>query len=138
MIFDKTECETANEFFEAAFLLKLHGHKEHSQKIMKQAYYQLLLWHNEFQKITGIEDVILSTRQQVISSKPRNPNHDETIRIAKATWEKYPGASKERLCKKLRDHFNGRVSVDSLNSWVKKANIQPPKPGVYTSFLLVI
>lgn len=128
--------ETKN--FTAAMLLEHQGFNAMAQNICDGIYANRL--RGELN--SRMEQMILSEafkeKQKNIAQRPRNPHHDDALRIAKATWEKYPGASKERLCKKLRDHFNGRVSVDSLNSWIKKANIQPPKPRVYTSFSLVI
>lgn len=73
-----------------------------------------------------------------IAKKPRNPHYAEAMRIAKATWEKYPGASKGQLCRSLNEYFNGKVSIDTLDSWIKKEKIQPPKPEKNTSFMLVI
>ncbi|ELY4598213.1 hypothetical protein SM003_000779 [Cronobacter malonaticus] len=131
-------CEEADELFLSAALLELHGYLKQAQKTRKNAYYLLIQKDFLMEKLSKIEQIIKNARQKVASSKPRNKNYDSAISIAKATWEKYPGASKGSLCRALRNHFNGGVSVDRLDAWIKKAAIQPPKPEKYTSFVLVI
>ncbi|EAO7484802.1 hypothetical protein O0466_000432 [Salmonella enterica] len=91
----------------------------------------------EAEKIKNIETVIKLSRQKAIAKKPRNPHYNEALRIAKATWERYPCAAKGPLCRNLRKHFNGKVSVDRLDVWIKEAELQPPRPERYTSFVLV-
>lgn len=136
--FKTTGCEAADDLFLSAALLSFHGYTEQSQKTLKHAYYYLLQDHIEAEKLGRIEDIIKNTKQKIISGKPRNKNYNEAIAIAKATWAKYPAAGKGNLCRALQSYFNGGVSIDRLNAWIKKAGIQPPKPDKYTSFSLVI
>ncbi|MFW0857482.1 hypothetical protein QMS86_16365 [Cronobacter dublinensis] len=131
-------CEEADELFLSAALLEFHGYFEQAQKTRKHAYYLLIQNQVQVEKLSNIEQIIKNTQQKVASSKPRNKNHESVISIAKATWEKYPGASMGKLCEKLRTHFNGGVSLDTLERWIKAAKIRPPKPEKYTSFSLVI
>ena len=135
--FKDTGCDGANDLFISASLLQAHGHIEQAKKTLKHAHYLLLQHHTEPERLGQIEDVLKSSRQQSIAKKPRNPHYSEALRIAKSTWEKYPGAAKGQLCENLRKHFNGGVSIDRLDAWIKEAEIQPPRPEKYTSFVLV-
>ncbi|MFE8048147.1 hypothetical protein [Brenneria goodwinii] len=132
-------CPDANDIFKAACVLHLYGHDELSNKLLIQAYQKLIDYQSAHVKLSGIEEVIKLSRQKTISSKPRKPHYrEEALRIAKLTWEKHPGASKKRMCEKLRDHFDGKVSVKSLDNWIKKEKIQPSPPKEYTSFNLIL
>ena len=131
-------CEAADDLFLSATLLRAHGHVEQAKKTMKHALY--LLWQSktEADRLSALEHVFSSARQRTIAKKPRNKHYDEVIRIAKATWEKYPAASKGQMCENLSKHFNGGVSADRIDVWIRNAGIQPPKPKKHTSFALVI
>lgn len=136
--FKDTGCEGANDLFISASLLQAHGHTEQARKTLKHAHYLLFQHTTEPERLGNIEDILKSSRQQSIAKKPRNKNYDEAMRIAKATWNKYPAASKGQMCKNISKHFNGGVSVDRLDAWIKEAGIQPPRPKKHTSFALVI
>lgn len=77
-------------------------------------------------------------KQHLKSAKPRNTHYEEAIKIISDTWSKYPAASKAGMCSKLHHYFNGAVSKDSINRWIKKSKLQPPKPERYTAFSLII
>lgn len=132
-----TGCEATDDLFVSAMMLQLHGYKEQARKTIKHGLYLLLQHHMAPSKLEKIENVIKSTKQQAIAKKPRNKHYSEAMRIAAATWERYPAASKGQLCKNLQNHFNGEVSVDRLEIWIKDAGIQPVKPAKHTSFVLV-
>ncbi|AOR63834.1 hypothetical protein [Pectobacterium wasabiae] len=132
-------CPDADDIFKAAGVLHLYGQDELSNKLLIHAYQKLIDCQLAHVKLSGIEDVIKSSRQKTISSKPRKPQYQkEALRIARLTWEKYPGASKKRMCEKIRDHFDGRVSLKSLDNWIKKEKIQPPPPKEYVIFRLIL
>lgn len=122
----------------AALTLYENGCEEESNTIMDSLYEDFLKERVKSSFIDEVSRVVSSNNQSAIASKPRNPHYHAAILIAKATWEKYPRASKKRLCEKLRDHFNKGVSIDRLNQWIKDEKIQPPKPTKYTDFYLVI
>ncbi|ULR31766.1 hypothetical protein MJO48_03375 [Dickeya fangzhongdai] len=88
--------------------------------------------------LNKIERDAYQKKLQENAKKPRNRHHDEAIQIASLTWEKFPGASKGSMCKKLHKYFNGQVSVDTLDIWIRKAGIQPPRPAKNEGFSLVI
>ena len=88
-------------------------------------------------KLANMLESVKSVRQQAIAKKPRNPHYSEAIRIADATWKKYSGASKAKMCENLYKYFGGKVGADTLDRWIKDAGIQPPRPEKFTSFTLV-
>ncbi|RJT27693.1 hypothetical protein [Buttiauxella izardii] len=133
-----TDCDAANDLMTAAALLQLHGYKEQAKKTLKHAFYLQCLHATEDGRLELLEKTLQSAKQQAVAKKPRNKNYDEAMRIARNTWDKYPGASKGQLCKNLKKHFNNGVSVDRLDAWFTDAGIVPPKPQKYTSFSLVL
>ncbi|CND22498.1 hypothetical protein [Yersinia frederiksenii] len=123
--------------FICALFLESQGCKDMAMTLFDDVYADSLR-EMMYPEIEGfISSKTFSERQRNNAKKHRNPHYAEAIRIAALTWERYPGASKGALCRNLQKHFSGRVSVDSLDEWIKEQGIQPPKPRVYTSFTLV-
>ncbi|BEM35529.1 hypothetical protein SME06J_42210 [Serratia marcescens] len=114
------------------------GFDDEARSILKTALYNEEMKLGQLKFIYYGNSVIANHKQSIRSSKPRNPHFEEAVRIATLTWKKYPGASKKTMCENLRNHFDGQVSIDSLDTWIKKQKIQPPKPKTYTSFTLVL
>ncbi|WP_025121324.1 MULTISPECIES: hypothetical protein [unclassified Serratia (in: enterobacteria)] len=127
----------SRELVLSSCIMHFLGFDDIARSILKTTFFneQMLLGQLKF--IYYGNSVITNYKQSKISSKPRNPHYAEALRIATLTWEKYPGASKKAMCENLQKHFNGRVSIDSLDAWIKKQKIQPPKPKTYTGFSLV-
>lgn len=73
-----------------------------------------------------------------IARRPRNPLHDEAIKIIKDTWLSYPTASKTSLCKAVNEHFSNKVSIKTLERWIDKYGLMPEKPQKYSSFTLIV
>lgn len=134
---EKSGCEITDDMLVSAALLHGYGHKEQAKKMLKHALYILWQHKTEDTRLKKLEEVFKSSRQKTIAKKPRNKHYDEVMRIAKDTWEKYPAASKGQMCENLSKHFNGGVSADRIDIWIKNSGIQPPKPQKYTSFALV-
>lgn len=63
---------------------------------------------------------------------------DEILAIMKATWNKNPALSKKKMIAKLMIRYEGRVDEGTLNSWIKKEKLLPPKPKKYLISDLVI
>lgn len=124
--------------FELMLMLSAIGNLEYSQMVADEVY-TCIMKHDLSEFIDGFaKKVYLREKAKEIARKPRNKYHEQAIKIAKATWQAFPGASMGKLCEKLRNHFNGGVSLDTLERWIKAAKIRPPKPEKYTSFSLVI
>ncbi|EOC8105576.1 hypothetical protein ACI5OA_002124 [Salmonella enterica subsp. enterica serovar Poona] len=81
---------------------------------------------------------IINKKKSEQASKPRNPLHDEIMLIIKATWGKYPESSKREIIKRIMSRYPGKVDEKTLNRWIKKAGIAPPRPTAYKNFSLVI
>lgn len=114
------------------------GFDDIARSLLETAFYNEKMKLGQLKFIHYGSSVISNYKQSLRSSKPRNPHYAEAMRIAALTWEKYPAASKKSMCVNLRNHFHGQVSIDTLNDWIKKQKIQPPKPKAYTSFSLVL
>ncbi|WP_208950169.1 hypothetical protein [Rahnella sp. ChDrAdgB13] len=114
------------------------GFDDIAKSLLETAFYNEEMKLGQLKFIHYGSSVVSNYKQSLRSSKPRNPHYAEAMRIAALTWEKYPAASKKSMCVNLRNHFNGQVSIDTLNDWIKKQKIQPPKPKAYTSFSLVL
>ncbi|MGN5575836.1 hypothetical protein [Enterobacter sp. Lyrl_3] len=72
------------------------------------------------------------------AKKARNRHSAQALKIAKATWRKYPGASLGQMCEKIRAYFNNEISIDTLKRGIKSAGIRPKSPNERKSFSLVI
>lgn len=68
----------------------------------------------------------------------RHHLHDEIVVIIKATWEKNPALSKKKMIAKLMNRYEGRVDEGTVDSWIKKEKLLPPKPKKYIMSELVI
>ncbi|ELQ6219980.1 hypothetical protein R2320_001213 [Cronobacter turicensis] len=124
--------------FEIMFFMSAIGSNEYSQLVADDIYTSIIK-KKCCEPIDFLaRKIYLRENSKEIAKKPRNKYHEQAINIAKATWQAYPGASMGKLCEKLRNHFNGGVSLDTLERWIKAAKIRPPKPEKYTSFSLVI
>lgn len=134
----RKEPPEAEKKFRAMLMLQYKGKVELAQVIadsieedrLRKKYYPQLL--------NKIENDSYRHKLQENAKRPRNPHYDEAMRIARLTWQKFPGASKGAMCKKLQEHFKEGVSIDTLDRWIKKAKIQPPQPTAHTSFTLVL
>lgn len=58
--------------------------------------------------------------------------------IIKATWEKNPALSKKKMIAKLMNRYEGRVDEGTVDSWIKKEKLLPPKPKKYIMSELVV
>lgn len=128
----------SREIVLSACVMHFLGFDDVSTSILKAAFFNEEMKFGQLKFVYYGNSVITNYKQSKISSKPRNPHYAEALRIATLTWKKYPGASKKAMCENLKKHFDGEVSIDSLNSWIKKQKIQPPKPERHTSFCLVL
>ncbi|MFJ5408108.1 hypothetical protein [Pectobacterium punjabense] len=136
--YGRKEDKDVAERFNAMLMLQYKGFIEPARIIadgVMEDYLRQKYYPRFFNKI---ERDAYRKKLQENAKKPRNPHHDEAIQIASLTWEKFPGASKGAMCKKLHKHFKSRVSVDTLDIWIRKAGIQPPRPEKNTGFFLVI
>ncbi len=79
----------------------------------------------------------VSDHQREKARKQRNPYYNEVMLVIKLTWRKYPKASKTGLLNRLSSYYDGKVSRNTLNKWIKESGAQPPKPDKYSSFVLV-
>lgn len=128
----------SRELLLSSCIMHFLGFDDIARSILKTAFVNEEMKLGQLKFIYYGNSVIANHRQSVRASKPRNPHYAEALRIAALTWEKYPGASKKSMCENLRNHFNGQVSIDRLNEWIKKEKIQPPRPNKFTSFSLVL
>ncbi|MBN3071151.1 hypothetical protein H4F33_03250 [Pectobacterium brasiliense] len=127
--------------FSAAILMYFQGQREIAQSLVDAVYASMLRKKYYPQAFNKAEENAYKSKLREVARKPRNPNYEEAMRIASSTWKKFPKASKGAMCVKLQDFFErkGRkVSIDTLDKWIKKSKIQPPKPDVYVNFSLVI
>lgn len=124
--------------FKANLIFWLLGMEDMADEMARVNITMLMMRKNLAFYVRDTNKLVNNLNLKNIAKKPRNPHYAEAMRIAKATWEKYPGASKGQLCRSLNTYFNGKVSIDTLDSWIKKEKIQPPKPERNTSFTLII
>lgn len=68
---------------------------------------------------------IISETNRKNASGVRNTTNDECVEIMKATWAKYPNASKNRMVELIFSHFGGKVSRETLNRWIKSNGLGP-------------
>lgn len=69
----------------------------------------------------------MSRMNKVNASGAKNANYNESIAIMQATWGKYPNASKNGMVEKVYSHFNGTVSRQTLERWIKQNKFGPQK-----------
>ncbi|ECG6087327.1 hypothetical protein E1818_04430 [Salmonella enterica subsp. enterica serovar Blukwa] len=107
------------------FFLQALGMEHLAQKAADDFYYGCI--KREFYESHGelLHDLVRHEGNKIIASKPRNKNYPKAISIAEATWAEYPETSLGGMCRKLYGYFNGSVSIDSLDRWIKKAGINP-------------
>jgi len=115
-------------FNRAVFMLKILGLNETAAVLDFVTSYALLL--NKFTPL--IEEVKfnerLSKKNKNIASGPKNKLHDEIIAIMKLTWGRHQYASKNRMIKKIMEHFGEeRISRPTLERWIKLYGLGPVK-----------
>lgn len=110
------------------FMLKLLGLRETA------AVFEFIVSHASLvNKLKPLIDEVkfnerLSKKNKEIASGPKNKLHDEIITIMKLTWEKYQFASKNRMIKKIIDHFGeDRISRPTLERWIRLYALGPAK-----------
>lgn len=113
------------------------------QTELAQAMYDAVYATNSRRKIYShiepkLKEKFAKEKLQEIAKKTRNPHRDSALKIAKATWQKYPGASLGQMCEKIRSHFNNEISIDTLKRGIKSTGIRPKFPKDRKSFSLVI
>ncbi|UMO88125.1 hypothetical protein HP572_00470 [Pectobacterium sp. PL64] len=127
--------------FCAAVLMYFQGEREIAQSLADTVYASMLRRKYYPRLFNKVEDSAYKSKLREVARKPRNPNYDEAIRIASLTWKKFPKASKGSMCRKLHDFFKEKkkkVSIDTLDKWIRNSKIQPPKPNAYVNFSLVV
>ncbi|XBS69918.1 hypothetical protein ABK905_00575 [Acerihabitans sp. KWT182] len=135
---DKQQFDNSEEILMSACVMHFLGFNQHAKTLLKTAFKSETFMHSQLQFIYHASNVITKYKQKLRSSKPRNAYYEQAIKIIKNTWLKYPAASKAAMCSKLHTHFSGKISKDTLDRWIKKSKLQPPKPGKYIGFNLVI
>lgn len=92
--------------------------------------------------INHIIDGAVKKNRSDAASGHRHHLHDEILAIMKATWKKNPALSKKKMISKLSIRYmvNNVTQVDdgTLNDWIKKEKLLPPKPKKYIDSDLVI
>ncbi|HCT3488289.1 TPA: hypothetical protein OTT77_001548 [Klebsiella variicola] len=83
-----------------------------------------------------IDGAVKKNRSDAASGH-RHHLHDEIVAIIKATWEKNPALSKKKMIAKLMNRYEGRVDEGTVDSWIKKEKLLPPKPKKYIMSELV-
>ena len=83
-----------------------------------------------------IDGAVKKNRSDAASGH-RHHLHDEIVAIIKATWEKNPALSKKKMIAKLMNRYEGRVDEGTVDSWIKKEKLLPPKPKKYINSDLV-
>ena len=84
-----------------------------------------------------IDGAVKKNRSDAASGH-RHHLHDEIVAIIKATWEKNPALSKKKMIPKLMNRYEGRVDEGTVDSWIKKEKLLPPKPKKYIMSELVV
>ncbi|HGU9804433.1 TPA: hypothetical protein ACNFO5_001805 [Citrobacter freundii] len=84
-----------------------------------------------------IDGAVKKNRSDAASGH-RHHLHDEIVAIIKATWEKNPALSKKKMIAKLMNRYEGRVDEGTVDSWIKKEKLLPPKPKKYIMSELVV
>ncbi|HBR4739192.1 TPA: hypothetical protein MEZ17_004529 [Klebsiella pneumoniae] len=84
-----------------------------------------------------IDGAVKKNRSDAASGH-RHHLHDEIVAIIKATWEKNPALSKKKMIAKLMNRYEGRVDEGTVDSWIKKEKLLPPKPKKYIMSDLVV
>ncbi|HDT3786040.1 hypothetical protein P0240_16595 [Enterobacter cloacae] len=84
-----------------------------------------------------IDGAVKKNRSDAASGH-RHHLHDEIVAIIKATWEKNPALSKNKMIAKLMNRYEGRVDEGTVDSWIKKEKLLPPKPKKYIMSELVV
>ncbi|RKR54648.1 hypothetical protein C7387_2814 [Yokenella regensburgei] len=88
--------------------------------------------------INNIIDGAIKKNRSDAASGYRHHLSDEILAIMKATWKKNPALSKKKIIAKLMIRYEGRVDEGTLDSWIKKEKLLPPKPKKYLISDLVI
>lgn len=92
--------------------------------------------------LNEIIDGAIKKNRSDAASGYRHHLNDEILAIMKATWKKNPALSKKKMIFKLiaRYTVNGVTKIDdgTLNDWIKKEKLLPPKPKKYIDSDLVI
>lgn len=84
-----------------------------------------------------IDGAVKKNRSDAASGH-RHHLHDEIVAIIKATLEKNPALSKKKMIAKLMNRYEGRVDEGTVDSWIKKEKLLPPKPKKYIMSELVV
>ncbi|MGE2469735.1 hypothetical protein ACMFCN_17495 [Klebsiella michiganensis] len=122
----------------AAILLYSQSQFEIAQTVADRIYADRLRMRIYPNVLRDLQERAYKERLKENAKKPRNKHYSEAIRIAKDTWSRYPTASKNGMCQKLHGYFNGQVSIDTLDRWIKAAKIKPPVTSKATSFSLIL
>lgn len=88
--------------------------------------------------INNIIDGAIKKNRSDAASGYRHHLSDEILAIMKATWKKNPALSKKKMIAKLMIRYEGRVDEGTLDNWIKKEKLLPPKPKKYLISDLVI
>lgn len=110
----------------AVFILRMLGLRETAA-----VFDFLISYASSVSKYSPLIDEVkfndrLSRKNKVIASGPKNKLHDEIVNIMQLTWNKNKFASKNRMMKKIMDHFGEeRVSQSTLERWIKLYSLGP-------------
>lgn len=74
--------------------------------------------------------------RSVAASGPRHPQRDEIIDVMRATWRKYPWASKNKMILRVTESY--RVAVKTLKTWMSEEGLKPLEKVKNKKFLLFI
>ncbi len=121
--------EDLETLLKTVVLMELVGLSDTARKLKKYIHKINLIKDLE----VGIFDCIVNEEARKIISETnrknasgvRNIKNNECVEIMRATWERHPNASKNRMVELLFNHFNGAVSRETLKRWIKSNELGP-------------
>ena len=132
-----------NEFdviMRASAILKLCGYNKTAKELTKVGCYLRMSkdTKNADFVLQNIIDGAIKKNRSDAASGHRHHLHDEIVAIMKATWKENSSLSKKKMIAKLINRYEGRVDEGTVDSWIKKEKLLPPKPKKYIISELVI
>lgn len=121
--------EDLETLLKTVVLMELVGLSDTASKLKKYIYKMNLIKEVEagfFDSLVNEEArKIISETNRKNASGAKNVTNNECVEIMRATWERYPYASKNRMAGLVFDHFGGKVSRETIHRWIKSNGFGP-------------
>lgn len=119
-------------------MLMAYGYHDYASRVLQSTIAALSLDDS----LSIHTEYYIRNAKSIARKGKTNRHHNNALKIAMNTWDKYPNASlagvTEEIHAYLRSKWNDTPAAETIKSWLKKSNLYPDAKPKNRDFKLVI